>query len=859
MRTQISENVFPRKLDEPNRISSTYTTLTLFPHPGPLDSEVQERTIGDILRDYLETAGTIKDLVDYGKLYNDSVILPQPLPEFLNPDTPYLGNIHEKTKQDQFRDRLINFAPSRILTSSSLVAPESSLNKGIGYMKLNKNLGVVSRGTTETTDLLFMKDGSFKLLPNEDSPFPSSRKVSPFSPMYKMMKEFDTGEVKELRELSGASFSKSLHYRKKQFAKESIFHRLARRSPAIDNLIDAGVIGVEGELLQKEIGNRDEAHQQILSYAIENLPSPDQKQISIATQMLDRIAKRANNKDLNKLLKDANTKKQLSRYVGGVIAKTPLGRLRGQGTPVFQNDREWAFQRTERVDLHLGTPVFRGPVSASSVAPGSTLKNSEQITTEKTTVENVESRARSMTLKGKSQEISSLMSESLNHLTESGIQSEEAFQERSTLLNTLSERRRSIIDTVINQVSASNKQQSFTRTSTQSISSSSYETRGMDKDRSTTELTFQVVSPIDVKIKIEKVGLVWCPYIVSPFIGLRNLISRYESQAEAEYLQQNRVVDPVEPVKVYDTETFPKQIEASGRHEQQRYDFDYIIPADQSGYELNRVGCSVDFRNGTGKDYDWKERGNWDDLENWTAEFTALEQTGNRIHGTAVLATTDPEYWNKGFLTITFEVRQLTEQSKTALEQYHRDFEETENRRRAIEVQARQYARMRRNELIEKYTNEYDLRETLFAALIRRVFSSHSSEKQSYFKEVLRSCIDWTTASMQPTHGSPAGIPYPEYPTDHFMNTPGVRFTLPVHRQSEEALFKIIDDAANNYYVESAEKVKDFISNYRDSIEEMKTNNPNELEVDSYSSEMVLGNHLEAVLSNTTFNEEGDV
>src|SRR5690606_3274664 len=133
----------------------------------------------------------------------------------------------------------------------------------------------------------------------------------------------------------------------------------------------------------------------------------------------------------------------------------------------------------------------------------------------------------------------------------SGVQSEEAFQKKSTLLNTLSERRRSIIDTVINQVSEQNRKQNFTETSSEAISTSSYETRGMDKDRSTTELTFQVVSPIEVKVKIEKVGLVWCPYIISPFIGLRNLINRHELTAELEYLKQNMTVDPVEPVKVY--------------------------------------------------------------------------------------------------------------------------------------------------------------------------------------------------------------------------------------------------------------------------------------------------------------------
>ncbi len=858
MRTQISENVIPRKLDEPNRISSTYTTLTLFPHPGPLDSNVQERTIWDILRDYLETTGVLVDVMDFDKFYNEPINLPLPIPEFLDPHTPYLENFQKKTIHEKFLDRLINFAPSRILNSSSLVPADSSLSEGIGYMKLSGDLGMVSRMSTETTDLLFMKDGSFKLLPNENSPFPNSRKISPTDNIYKMIKEHSAGENRELKELSGRVFEKSLHYRKKQFTKESIFHRLARRSPAIDNFIDAGVIGVEGKLLQKEIGNREGFQQQLLSYAIENLPETDEEQIKIASQFIDRITKRSNNKNLNKLIANPGTKKKLSRYVSGIISKSKLGKLGGQGSPVYQNDREWAFQRTERLDLHLGTPVFRGPVSASSVAPGSILKNSEQRTTARTTVENMESRAGSITLKGKSQEISSLMGESLNHLTESGVQSEEAFQQTSTLLNTLSERRRSIIDTVINQVSASNKQQNFSKTTTESVSSSSYETRGMDKDRSTTELTFQVVSPLDVKVRIEKVGLVWCPYIISPFIGLRNLVSSYEAQAEAEYLKQNKMVDPVEPVKIYDIVTFPKKIEASGRHEQQRYDFDYMIPPDRAGYELNRVGCSIDFRNGTSKDYDWKERGNWDDLENWTTEFAALEQTGNRIHGTAVLATTDPEYLNKGFLNLTFEVRKLTEQSKTALEQYYRDFEETENRRRAIEVQARQYARMRRNELIEKYANEYNLQETLFAALVRRVFSDDSSENQSYYKEILRSCIDWTTAAMQPTHGSPAGIPYPEYPTDHFMNTPSVRFTLPVNSQSEDAFFKIINDAANNYYVESAKKVKDFIKNYRDTIEDMKTNSPEKLEVDSYSSEMILGNHLEAVLSNTTFTEEGD-
>ena len=81
----------------------------------------------------------------------------------------------------------------------------------------------------------------------------------------------------------------------------------------------------------------------------------------------------------------------------------------------------------------------------------------------------------------------------------------------------------------------------------------------------------------------------------------------------------------------------------------------------------------------------------------------------------AVLETTDPEMLNRGFLTFDIAMKRLTDESRVAIEAYERDRQDAAAQRQAVEVRARQYARLRRDELIDQYDASYELQEEAFA------------------------------------------------------------------------------------------------------------------------------------------------
>lgn len=868
MRTNIPESALPHELDDPNRLSTTYTTLTLFTHPGPLAARAQVRTVADVIADYLDTAAVLEDLVDFRRKYDEEVRLPEIRPGWLDPYIQYGEEFrtHGGLPVEELKRRLGDFAaaqparttlPGHEQQSGGVV---TSVDVGDEAVEI---LGTEGVRMDEPIELRLLSSGQLSLGPGGSLAGPRAGRVQPNSPLMRVLR--DTGEVGERsREVSSGMMVTEMRAQQRHYHEEAIFHQLAKTGIATSELAERGLLGTGGEpLLTRELSRASDDPVRGLAAVLGDVgDGVDREQLEIAEEMIElaRPLLRGRARALARTLDDVDIKRQLARYTAGIIGKRkPLGHggLKGRKSLVFHNDREWAFQRTERLDMILGRPVFRGPMAAESVAPGSERSRSEQITSATTSL-TARRRSRSeATVRGQLRTIGQRFSQTLNNLTESGIQDENAFSRESTFLGTLSERRRSMIDSVISQVSQENETQAAEAVASEATSTRSYTTRGRDDDQATTELAFQVVSPAQVQVRIEDVGLVWSPYIRFPFIGLQRLVRRHEQNSEREYLEQNLITDPVRPPEQYDVVTFQKEVDASGRHREQSYVFDFPVPPEYDAYELHRDGCKIDFRNGTSKDYNWSERWNWDDLENWDADFVSLESTGSRVKGEAKLTTTDPEHWNRGFLVITIALRKLTAESVSALDQYQRNFEEAENRRRAVVVQARQYARMRRRELIDRYAREYDLKETVFSALVRQVFADESPEHQTYFQEVVRSGIDWSKAAIRFEHARPAAMPYPEYPTDHFMNTPGVRFTLPIHRASEDAFFRAIDEAAINYYQDSAETVRGFVGDYRETLEDLKANDPSALVVDDYSREMVLGYHLEAVLSNSVFRNDG--
>ena len=72
-------------------------------------------------------------------------------------------------------------------------------------------------------------------------------------------------------------------------------------------------------------------------------------------------------------------------------------------------------------------------------------------------------------------------------------------------------------------------------------------------------------------------------------------------------------------------------------------------------------------------------------------------------------------------------------------------------------------------------------------------------------------------------------------------------------KSSEESFFQSVQIGSGTFFNESILKVKDYVKDYRDKIIDFKDNDPTKLILDSFEDEIVIGNHLEAVLSRTPF------
>jgi hypothetical protein len=87
------------------------------------------------------------------------------------------------------------------------------------------------------------------------------------------------------------------------------------------------------------------------------------------------------------------------------------------------------------------------------------------------------------------------------------------------------------------------------------------------------------------------------------------------------------------------------------------------------------------------------------------------------------------------------------------------------------------------------------------------------------------------------------------------MNAIGIRFILPIFRSAETAFFDALQTGAGSYHQTAAATVREAVDNYRSRVNELKESDPGALVLDAYKSELVLGRHLEAVLSEHPFAE----
>ena len=146
---------------------------------------------------------------------------------------------------------------------------------------------------------------------------------------------------------------------------------------------------------------------------------------------------------------------------------------------VIVGSREWAFNRSERLSIEVGTPTLRGPFATDAVAPASELVTSES-SLQEVVAFSEETRGRATTRVSETATFnSSTFRQALSHMAEEGVNDEAAFSQDTTLFESLRERRREAIDRTLTQISTTT---SSAPASSRTVTSTarSYTTRGKD-------------------------------------------------------------------------------------------------------------------------------------------------------------------------------------------------------------------------------------------------------------------------------------------------------------------------------------------------------------------------------------------
>jgi hypothetical protein len=334
--------------------------------------------------------------------------------------------------------------------------------------------------------------------------------------------------------------------------------------------------------------------------------------------------------------------------------------------------REWAFQRHEELRLAIGTPVLRGPVAALSIAPRSRRSQTE---TESLTTVDVQTARTSQLRRSIESEIhlaSSRFQQALNNLSEYGIADANSFAHESTLRTALSEERRATVEMVAREISREVETGRRVTTTANLGRATEYNTEGKDPKLATTELGFDVVTPLTATVLLRDLALVWCPRVNSPFLNLHTVVHTYEEQQRRAYVSQHFVPLPVKPVLKVEVreEKFEVQIDGVRSINTKSFTRTFQFTNPNSFIDLDLI--TAEHRNGGWNDFDWNERPNWDDLEHAVARVQdlSLSPDGRTLSGTAVLETNDPELLNRSFIRITVPIKTYTEETIAAVAAY---------------------------------------------------------------------------------------------------------------------------------------------------------------------------------------------
>ncbi len=512
---------------------------------------------------------------------------------------------------------------------------------------------------------------------------------------------------------------------------------------------------------------------------------------------------------------------------------------------------EWAFLRKERITMDLGTPMLRGPLSLNSVAPKSELKLTEtQSRVTSTGTRTLESRRDDLKqLTGIADQVESR----LGILFDYGSNLGHTMSEQGYTQDSMKSEKRSRVESALREISEQNKSATMTSETLSSSQIREYRTEGKDPAFATSEVSFEAVVPVQVTHYLDDVGAVWSPRVSNPFTELRGSLDAYEQQTYLDYITENYVLDPMEPVPSYESVS---RVSRDTSDEDSPGTYTKTV-----SFKLTETEKTTGHRFGEDiqlafyQHADWYEN-SYDEDDRWMRIESVDRHGGDSWVDVTVKYHVDDVTGNdpdRHHVTVSIDKFTETDAYRQQLKEFtHTTEHANPARRNAVKVQARKYAALKRDELIRKYeANAEDLKDYAFTSLMKKLFSDVAGN-WSYYMGIIRTCIDWGKSRIEPEPADIAGLYETVLSPYHFLNVQAVRFFLPINPGAEKVFFDTMRNVVDPTWRHLFDTVEDYIDDQRAGFAAL---DDDELELDSYDSELVLGRHLEAVLSTTTFAE----
>ncbi len=512
---------------------------------------------------------------------------------------------------------------------------------------------------------------------------------------------------------------------------------------------------------------------------------------------------------------------------------------------------EWAFLRRERITLDIGRPFFRGPLSANSVAPKSELKLTETqsriATTGTRTLANTRDDLKQYT------SISAEVEAKLGILFDYGSNLGQTMSEQGYSQDSMKNEKRSRVESALREIS---EQNSTVAMSSETLSTSQireYRTEGKDLKYATTELAFDVVAPVAVKHYLDDIRAVWAPRVSNPFADLRANLDAYFDKTYHDYIEENYVIDPIEPIPSYESVSRVSKdtaYESSSGTYTKTVTFKLTESEIATGH-LFGDDIALEFH----QHADWYEN-SYDEDDRWMRIDFVDRHGGDSWVDVTIkyhvdnVAGNDPD---RTYVTVSIDKFKETEAYRQERNEYTLTVNKTNPaRRNAVAVQARKYASLKREELIRKYeSNSEDLKDYAFTSLMKKLFDGLDGN-WSYYMGIVRTCIDWGKSRVDPEPCDIDALYESVLSPYHFLNVQAVRFFLPLNPGAEKIFFDTMRNVVDPVWRDLFTTVERYIDDQKAKFLELPES---KRLLDSYNSELVLGRHLEAVLSDKTFSE----